>query len=67
MHDSFVQIIKELQGGDLTSQAPTNLNKPFHSNWVSLIPKLINQPVTNKRPIHLIAQTTIPNKTLEEI
>jgi hypothetical protein len=57
--NSFVQAVKELQGGDLASQAPTNLNKPLHSNWVSLIPKLISQLVINKQPIHLTAQTTI--------
>jgi hypothetical protein len=67
MPNSFVQTIKELQGGDLASQAPTNLNKPLNSNWVSLIPKIINQLVINKQPIHLIALTTIPKKTLQEI
>jgi len=34
MCDSFVDNIKELQGGDSTSQAPINLNGLFHSNWV---------------------------------
>lgn len=67
MPNSFVQTIKKLQGGDLASQGLNNLNKPLHSNWVSLIPKLIDQPITSKQPIHLIAQTIILEKTLEKI
>jgi hypothetical protein len=36
MCDSFVHIIKELQGSDLVSQAIVEFNGPFHSNWVGL-------------------------------
>jgi hypothetical protein len=32
MCDFFIHIIKELQGGDSGSQAPIDLNGPFHSN-----------------------------------
>jgi hypothetical protein len=48
------------------SQTPSDLNGPLHSNWASL-PKIINQPITRKQPIHLTTQTTLPNKILEEI
>jgi hypothetical protein len=58
MHDSFVHIIKELQGSDSTSQAPINPNRPLHSNWV-ILPKPVNHLMTT--------QTTSPKKILEEI
>ncbi len=32
MCDSFVHNIKELQGSDLVSQTPIDLNEPLHSN-----------------------------------
>jgi hypothetical protein len=50
MLDSFVHIIKELQGSDSTSQVLVDLNGPVHSNWVGL-PKPISQQVTCKQPI----------------
>ncbi len=66
MRDSFVHIIKELQGSDSTSQAPNNPNRPLHSNWV-VLPKPVNHLMTSKQPIHLTTQTTSPKKILEEI
>jgi hypothetical protein len=53
MRDSFIHTIRELQDGDSTSQALINLNKPLHSNQVSLL-KLVSQLVISKQPIHLI-------------
>jgi hypothetical protein len=32
-----------------------------------VLPKPINQPITNKQLVHLTSQTTLPGKTLEEI
>jgi hypothetical protein len=37
MRDSFVHIIRELQGSDSISQAPIEFNEPFHLNWVGLL------------------------------
>ncbi len=50
MRDSFVHIVKELQGNDSISQAPIELNKPLHSNWANLL-ELVNQPIISKKPV----------------
>jgi hypothetical protein len=52
MFDSFVHIIRGLQGNASISQAPIEFNKPLHSNWVGLL-KPMNQPITSKQPIQL--------------
>jgi hypothetical protein len=66
MRDSFVNIIKELQGNDWISQTPIELNRPHHSNWAGL-QKLINQLITNKQLVKFTTQITLLEKTLEEI
>jgi len=53
MFDSFVHIIKELQGNDSISQAPIEFNEPLHSNWAGLL-KSMNRLITSKQPIQLI-------------
>jgi hypothetical protein len=52
MRDSFVHIIKELQGSDSISQTTVEINRPLHSNWMNL-PKPINQLVTSKQHVQL--------------
>ncbi len=63
MCDSFVE---ESQRNNSTSEAPIDMNVPFHSNWVGLL-ELINQLVVGKQHVHLIPQTTLLEKTLENI
>jgi hypothetical protein len=48
------------------SQAPIELNEPFHSNWAGL-PKPISQSVISKQLIQLTTQTTLPKKISKEI
>ncbi len=66
MRDSFVHIIKELQGSDSVSQATIELKGPLHSNWVG-VPKPVSQLVIGKWAIQLTTQMTLPEKTLEGI
>jgi hypothetical protein len=66
MRDSFVHTIKELQGSNSISQAPIELNIPFHSNWASLL-GLVSQLVASKQHVQLTTQMTLPKKILEEI
>jgi len=63
MCDSFVE---ESQRSNSTLEAHVDMNGPLHSNWVGL-PELINQLVIGKQHVHLTAQTTLLEKTLENI
>jgi hypothetical protein len=58
--------VKESQRIISTSKTHVDMNGPLHSNWVGL-PELINQLVIGKQHVHLTAQTTLLEKTLEKI